>query len=265
MMSGHDNQKMSAQDLSEDEIVKLFNLAKAKGLKRKNKAKTEVIQPVPRSPEGEPLALAQRRIWFLSEQEQSASEAYIINGAFRLQGQIDVASLRATLDLLVRRHESLRTYFSHQDGQPWQQIMPEDVGFPPTEVEATDVDLTVPYLPRFDLSTGPLACGELVRIQENEHVLRIALHHAIADGWSMSVIIREVGVLYDALCRGVPNPLPVLPIQFADYAHWQQTLPDSELQRQRDFWIEQLSDAPERLTLMTDFPRPAVQNHAGES
>ncbi|MDW6002057.1 amino acid adenylation domain-containing protein [Vibrio mangrovi] len=260
-MSTNDDLRVSMDNLSDDEVVKLFELAKARGLKRKKKEKAPEIQPVTRSPEGEPLALAQRRIWFLSEMEQSASDAYIINGSFRLKGQLDIAILRETLDQMVSRHESLRTYFSRRDGQPLQQIVPADCGFLLDEV--TEADLSEPYLPHFDLSTGPLARAELVHVRENEFVLRVALHHTIADGWSMSVLIQEVGTLYAALSQGKNNPLSPLPIQFADYAHWQQSFSESVIPRQRDYWVEQLRDAPEFLELRTDFPRPSVQDHAG--
>ncbi|WP_261888098.1 non-ribosomal peptide synthetase [Vibrio rhizosphaerae] len=267
-MSTNDDLGASMKNLSGDDVVKLFELAKARGLKRKKKDKPAAIEPVPRSPEGEPLALAQRRIWFLSAMEQRASDAYIINGAFRLKGQLDVAILRETLDQMVSRHEALRTIFTTQDGQPLQRIMPADSGFLLEEIpleQANLVDLSQPYLPHFDLSTGPLVRAELVHVQSHEYVLRVALHHAIADGWSMSVFIREVGILYAALCQGRSNPLPPLPIQFADYAHWQQALAESVIPRQREYWVEQLKDAPECLALRTDFPRPAEQNHAGDS
>ncbi|WP_157372003.1 amino acid adenylation domain-containing protein, partial [Vibrio sp. MEBiC08052] len=267
-MSTNDDLGASMNNLSGDDVVKLFELAKARGLKRKQKEKPAAIAPVARSPEGEPLALAQRRIWFLSEMEQSASDAYIINGSFRLKGQLNIAILRETLDQMVSRHESLRTIFTTRDGQPLQRVMPADAGFLLDEITRDQVDLidlSEPYLPHFNLSVGPLVRAELVHIQEHEFVLRVALHHAIADGWSMSVFIREVGMLYAALCQGQSNPLPPLPIQFADYAHWQQSFAESVIPRQRDYWVEQLKDAPECLALKTDFPRPAVQDHAGAS
>ncbi|USP13462.1 non-ribosomal peptide synthetase [Vibrio gazogenes] len=264
-MSTNDDLGASMNNLSGDDVVKLFELAKARGLKRKKKDKPAAIEPVARSPEGEPLALAQRRIWFLSEMEQSASDAYIINGSFRLKGQLNTDILRQTLDHMVSRHEALRTIFITRDGQPFQQIIPADTGFLLDEINYDQVDLSEPYLPHFDLSTGPLVRAELVHVQHHEFVLRVAFHHAIADGWSMSVFIREVGTLYAALCQGQSNPLPPLPIQFADYAHWQQSLAESVIPRQRDYWVGQLKDAPEYLALKTDFPRPSVQDHAGAS
>ncbi|WP_261854730.1 non-ribosomal peptide synthetase [Vibrio spartinae] len=267
-MSTNDDLGASMNNLSGDDVVKLFELAKARGLKRKKKEKPAAIEPVSRSPEGEPLALAQRRIWFLSEMEPSASDAYIINGSFRLKGQLNIDILRQTLDQMVSRHEALRTVFITRDGQPLQRIMPADTGFLLEEINLDQVDqldLSEPYLPHFDLSAGPLVRAELVHVQHHEFVLRVALHHAIADGWSMSVFIREVGTLYAALCQGQNNPLPDLPIQFADYAHWQQSFAESVIPRQRDYWVGQLKDAPEHLALKTDFPRPSVQDHAGDS
>ncbi|WP_261887413.1 non-ribosomal peptide synthetase [Vibrio aerogenes] len=252
-------------ELPEDEVVRLFQLAKAKGLKRKKKAANRTIEPVARSEEGEPLGLAQRRIWFLSEMEQETSEAYIINGAYRLEGQLDIDALQTTLDRLAARHESLRTCFSRHDGQPVQKILPAETGFRFTHADASNTDLSAPYLPQFDLTTGPLACAELVRVSDQQHILRVALHHAIADGWSMSVLIGEVGRLYAALTQNQPDPLPLLPVQFADYAHWQQALPAETMQTQKDYWLKQLGDAPEYLDLITDFPRPVVQEHRGNS
>ncbi|KFX10074.1 condensation domain-containing protein, partial [Pectobacterium betavasculorum] len=121
-----------------------------------------------------------------------------------------------------------------------------------------------PFAPVFDLTRGPLAQGELVRISDDEHWLRLALHHVIADGWSVGVLMRELGTLYQAFSAGDPDPLPPLEIQYGDYAAWQHRHVQAEvLQAQQRYWVEQLRGIPACLTLPTDRPRPPVQRYAG--
>ncbi|HEU4561845.1 MAG TPA: amino acid adenylation domain-containing protein, partial [Longimicrobium sp.] len=116
----------------------------------------------------------------------------------------------------------------------------------------------------FSLERGPLVRGSLVRMGPDEHVLLVTLHHIVSDGWSMGVWNTELSALYGAYRRGQPDPLPPLPIQYADYAAWQRTWVDGEvLRRQAEYWRRTLSGAPELLELPTDHPRPARQDHRG--
>src|SRR6185295_1830244 len=116
----------------------------------------------------------------------------------------------------------------------------------------------------FDLERGPLIRGRLVRLAEDDHVLLATMHHIVSDGWSMEVLTRELSTLIDAFRRGEENPLPPLPIQYADYAAWQRKWVDGEvLREQAAYWKAALAGVPELLELPTDRPRPARQDHAG--
>jgi amino acid adenylation domain-containing protein len=224
-----------------------------------------------------PLSLAQQRLWFLDQLDRAASAAYHMPAALRLHGRLDVAALRATLDRLVARHESLRTSFVAIDGVPCQRIAPADRGFALTlrDLRALDPESrarTVSELTAeaarapFDLTTGPLIRGQLLTLADDEHVLLVTQHHIVTDGWSLSILVREVASLYTAFSRGESDPLPRLEIQYADYAQWQRGwLQGEELTRQIEFWLGQLRGAPALLALPLDRPRPAVQSYAGSS
>ncbi|HET8774396.1 MAG TPA: amino acid adenylation domain-containing protein, partial [Thermoanaerobaculia bacterium] len=223
-----------------------------------------------------PLSLAQQRLWFLDQLDQSASAAYHMPAALRLLGTLNADALQATLDRLVARHEVLRTSFAAIDGVPFQQIASPDAGFALKRVDlrslsAADRESAVARLTAeearapFDLSAGPLIRGQLLILGDREHVLLVTQHHIISDGWSLNVLIGEVAALYTAFSRGEADPLPPLEIQYADYAQWQRSwLQGEELARQFGFWKEHLSGAPALLELPTDRPRPAVQSYAGD-
>ncbi|UKE75270.1 amino acid adenylation domain-containing protein [Xanthomonas graminis pv. phlei] len=222
-----------------------------------------------------PLSFAQQRLWFLAQLDARANLACHIPVGLRLHGALAADALQQALDRIVARHEALRTRFVAADGGAVQKIDPTDSGFalrrfdlsqhpdPETEIqahaqgEAGDV---------FDLSKGPLARGRLLRLGDHEHVLFLTLHHLVADGWSIAVLVREFVALYSAMIDGLPDPLPPLPLQYADVAVWQRrTLGEQALQRQRRFWQEHLQGAPELLDLPTDRPRPALQDYRGDA
>ncbi|HET8775596.1 MAG TPA: amino acid adenylation domain-containing protein [Thermoanaerobaculia bacterium] len=233
--------------------------------------------PVADRSEPLPLSLAQQRLWFLDRLDHAASVAYHMPAALRLLGKLDVAAVQQTLDRLIARHESLRTYFVAREGVPYQQFAAEDCGFalrhedlsalPAEEHEAAVAARTREEAhASFDLDRGPLIRGRLLRLAEQEHVLLITQHHIVSDGWSLSILVREVGALYTAFRRGEGDPLPPLDIQYADYAQWQRRrLQGEELARQVDFWKSHLTGAPELLSLPLDRARPAVQGNASDS
>ncbi|MGH8082960.1 MAG: non-ribosomal peptide synthetase, partial [Lysobacter sp.] len=204
--------------------------------------------------------------------------AYHMAGGLRLRGPLDVQALQAALDRIAQRHEALRTQFDIVDGQPTQRIV-ESSRFELQQhdlSELADAAADVAHWSRteaetpFDLAAGPLARGRLLRVSEHEHVLLLTLHHIVSDGWSMGVLVHELGSLYRAYALdGVSlqvDPLPALPVQYADYAVWQRQWLSGEVQqRQLGYWREQLSGAPALATLPTDRPRPAVQDYAGAS
>nr|WP_282601189.1 non-ribosomal peptide synthetase [Ralstonia pseudosolanacearum] len=221
-----------------------------------------------------PLSFAQQRLWFLAQME-GGSEAYHIPVGLRLKGELDEDALRRSLDRIVARHEALRTRFEVQEGQAVQRVAPADVG-----LTLDWVDLSAEEAPEhqlgllaeaetrapFDLERGPLIRGRLVKLDEQEHVLLITTHHIVSDGWSLGVLARELGSLYEAYRAGKADPLPALPIQYADYAVWQRRwLEGGELQRQGTYWEQALAGAPTLLSLPTDRARPAQQDYAGGS
>ncbi|AWV08515.1 non-ribosomal peptide synthase/polyketide synthase [Marilutibacter maris] len=224
-----------------------------------------------------PLSLAQRRLWFLCQLDGTASAAYHMPDALRLEGELDVAVLRAALDALVVRHESLRTRFVARDGEPEQVIDPADTGFALREIDlsalpaatreaAVAAQADEEAAAAFDLAAGPLVRGRLLRLDTHTHVLLLTQHHIVSDGWSVGVLIRELGALYRAFAEGAADPLPPLPLQYADYAAWQHSqLAGEAWQRQIDYWKETLSGAPSLLELPGDRPRPPVQSYRGAS
>src|SRR6202521_1769347 len=224
-----------------------------------------------------PLSWAQQRLWFLDQLDHAAGAAYHLRAGLHLQGRLDRGALRATLDAILGRHEALRTSFVVRDEQPVQQIAPADVGFRLIEHDLSALSgaaqqARVGELSRseaaepFDLSTGPLIRGQLLRLSPEDHLLLLTQHHIISDGWSIGVLVREISALYGALSQGQPNPLPALGIQYADYAAWQrQWLQAEVLQGQANFWKSHLGGAPALLELPSDRARPAVQSYAGGS
>ncbi|MBZ4423356.1 condensation domain-containing protein, partial [Myxococcus sp. RHSTA-1-4] len=230
------------------------------------------LLPAPRSG-SLPLSFAQQRLWFL-DQLQPGSVQYNMPITLLLEGVLDIEALESAFTELVRRHESLRTTFSAEEGQPVQLI------HPPSAVHLVVVDLTgLPEAQRmdeahrlasehalrpFNLATGPLLCVSLLRLDEHRHALLLNVHHIISDGWSSGVLVREVAALYEALRQGQPSPLPPLPVQYADYALWQrQWLQGPVLEAQLGWWMEQLAGAPPHLELPTDFVRPPELSHRG--
>ncbi|MDT9002462.1 amino acid adenylation domain-containing protein, partial [Paucibacter sp. APW11] len=245
-------------------------------LKRTAKAQAsnvEALATIPSADRGQPMPLswAQQRLWFLAQLDAAAGAAYRMPAALRLRGKLDRAALKATLDRIVARHENLRTHFIERGGEAVQVIAADDLGFALDELElaaGSGEDLArhreAFFARGFDLAAGPLIRGCLIRIADDEHVLLVDQHHIVTDGWSLGVFMREVGQLYAAFSQGLPDPLPPLAIQYADYAAWQRAwLQGKRLQTQLDYWRERLAGAPELLALPTDRPRPAQQSYAG--
>jgi amino acid adenylation domain-containing protein len=219
-----------------------------------------------------PLSFAQQRLWFLTQLDGQASRAYHIGFGLRLRGRLDRTALRAALDRIVYRHESLRTSFVASHGVPRQRIWPEGVGFVLREsvLSGADAQERLKVLmekdssAEFDLIEGPLIRGHLVRMGEQEHVLLLTMHHIVSDGWSIGVLLRELTKLYEAYREGREDPLASLEIQYADYAQWQrQWLQGERLQTQIAYWRSALAGAPQLLRVPIDHPRPAVQSFAG--
>lgn len=232
-------------------------------------------QAIPRHPEQDviPLSFAQERLWFL-DQWEPVSPAYNRPLALRLTGSLDVIALEQALSEIMRRHEVLRATFSTVEGRPVQAITPsQPLTLPvvdlseqsPTRREAEARRLATEEAQRpFDLAQGPLLRAILLRLGGEEHVLLLVIHHIAFDGWSARVLIKELAVLYKTFVAGDSSPLPKLPIQYADFAHWQrQWLQGEVLETQLSYWKEKLAGAPPLLNLPTDRPRPAIQTYRG--
>ncbi|HET7463284.1 MAG TPA: amino acid adenylation domain-containing protein, partial [Longimicrobium sp.] len=243
----------------------------ARALAGAGRAELSAIEPVERGGPL-PLSFAQQRLWFL-EQLGSGGAAYHVPARLRLRGALDRDALGRALDRIVARHEALRTTFAAVDGRPGQRIAPaaesrfhlldhDLAGHPAAEAELRRQVAEEAGAP-FDLERGPLVRGRLLRVGHDEHVLLVTMHHIVSDGWSIPVLVREVSALYGAFVRGEADPLPPLPLQYADYASWQRSRADAPAQL--DYWSRTLAGAPELLELPTDHPRPARRGHAGGS
>ncbi|HSF41610.1 MAG TPA: amino acid adenylation domain-containing protein [Thermoanaerobaculia bacterium] len=230
---------------------------------------------VPRRRDGHPpLSFAQQRLWFI-DQLQPGSTNYNIPLAVRLRGPLDPAALAASLGTVVARHEVLRTTFELRDlesGEPVQIIAPAaprplpviDLSALPGPAGAAARLAAEEASRPFDLARGPLMRSLLLRLEPGEHALLLTFHHAISDGWSTGVLVRELAALYPELAAGRPALLPPPPVQYADFAVWQRAwLQGDVLAGQIGFWRELLAGAPTVLDLPTDFPRPAVARFRG--
>ncbi|WP_326491858.1 non-ribosomal peptide synthetase [Pseudomonas sp. AA27] len=213
-----------------------------------------------------PLSYAQQRQWFLWQLEPD-SAAYNIPSALRLKGELNIEALRSSFAALIARHETLRTTFHQEGDQAWQRIhlaSDFDLAVETVNAEALQARIVEETAQPFDLEHGPLLRARLLRLAADEHVLVLTLHHIVADGWSMPVMVDEVVRLYAAHCQGIAPQLPALAFQYADYAAWQrQWMEAGEQARQLDYWRRQLGDEQPLLELPTDRPRPLQQNHAG--
>ncbi|HEX8273688.1 MAG TPA: amino acid adenylation domain-containing protein [Longimicrobiaceae bacterium] len=232
------------------------------------------VPPLVRRPrDGAPLpaSFAQQRLWFLQQMEPD-SPAYNLPIALRVRGPLDVAALRAALDGLARRHETLRTTFAERGGVPVQVVHePVRVTLPMVDLRGVrDAAAAAGRLADaegrrpFDLARGPLLRAAVLRTANDEAVVLFTVHHAVGDGWSWQLFVREVSALYEARLRGAEARLPELPVQYADFAVWQREwLSGDVLEEQVGWWRAQLAGAPALLELPTDRPRPAVLDDAG--
>ena len=208
-----------------------------------------------------PLSFTQQRLYFL-EKLQTTKPLYNVYAAIHVKGVLDRAVLNRALDEIVRRHESLRTCFPVTNDLPCQQVNPA------REVRLRLVDLRpldqsaqareVQHIAQrelddfFDLATGPLLRTQLLRLQNDEHVLLLVTHHIVFDDWSMDVLLGELQAIYEAFAAGRRSPLADLPIQYSHYAVWQrQWMRGERLEAQRSYWRKQLSNLPTPLRLAT--------------
>ncbi|WP_405089108.1 amino acid adenylation domain-containing protein [Microbispora sp. NBC_01389] len=221
--------------------------------------------PVGRHPAGEhvhPATANQQRLWFLCHLHPDTNLAYHITGAATVRGPLDRDVLRTALAHTVRRHESLRTTLRMTEGE-LVQVVHDEWDWEPPLAAVPDLAETLEQwrTSTVDLECGPLFRARVVRVSDDEHVLLLSLHHVIADGWSLTVLFREIAAHYQAVCAGDPLPQDA-PLQYGDYAQWKLDTPagDSEL----DFWRGYLAGA-QTLDLPTDKPRPPYETHRGDA
>ena len=229
------------------------------------------------SREGPPaLSFAQQRLWFL-DQLEPGSPLYNIPAVVELAGRLDQAALAAALGEVIRRHEALRTRFPAVAGEP-VPVVAESTGFvlplvdlqglPGREREEEASRLAAAEARRpFDLGDpggGPLLRAALLRSEPERHGVLLTMHHIVSDGWSVGVLVRELGALYSAFAESRPSPLPELAVQYADFAAWQRLRLSGELlESELAWWRRQLAGMPPALELPTDHPRPAVRGEQG--
>lgn len=227
------------------------------------------LRPAQR-PERIPLSFAQQRLWFLHRLE-GASATYNLPLVLRMTGELDVEALRSALADVIGRHESLRTVFPDEFGEPHQQVLDSAPDLHVVHVDGQDLDgLLVAAAQRgFDLAQEPPVRTVLFENGPGEHVLLVLLHHVAGDEWSTGPLVRDLSTAYEARLRGEAPDFEPLPVQYVDYALWQRDLlgsesdPDSLAARQLRFWQETLVGLPEELDLPTDRARPAVSSHHG--
>ncbi|HVH11877.1 MAG TPA: condensation domain-containing protein, partial [Longimicrobium sp.] len=220
-----------------------------------------------------PLSFAQQRLWFL-EQLDDLGSAYHLSRSIRLPGSLDVDALARALDGVVARHDALRTTFHEIDGAPEQRIAPAGTVACPLAVldltGQTDAELRRAVAAEvgapFDLERGPLLRSVLFRLAPDDHLLLLTLHHIVSDGWSLRVLAEDLAALYEGCLRGDADPLPPLPVPYAEYLARQREGRTSDLvQAKKEYWRTVLAGAPPLLDLPTDHPRPARQQFDGDS
>ena len=210
-----------------------------------------------------PVSFAQRRLWFLDQLGASAS--YHIPIAIRLEGTLDRVALIRALNEVALRHETLRTTFEVQNGEP-MQVVQSQVDFALTDCDLrAEPDRLARLLAEdarvpFDLTHGPLWRAKLFQLDQGDHALSVTFHHIIADGWSLDVFLRELAALYTAFRKGTISPLLPLRAQYGDFAAWQHS--HLRLDSQLAFWKRELSGL-ERCDLATDRLRPALPSYRG--
>jgi len=218
-----------------------------------------------------PLSFAQERLWFLDQLEPQ-SPVYHIVEAVQWKGPLDRNPLHKALEALVARHESLRTVFRSVEGVPRQVVTParavpfEVIDLPDQGWGEEELQRRLRERSRrpFDLSRDLMLRVTLLQVGEDEYRLLLVVHHIASDGWSMGVLLRELGILYEAFRTGQPPSLPELPIQYRDFAQWQREwLQGEALEKQLAYWRERLAGAPAMLQLWTDHPRPSQPSRAG--
>ncbi|MBO1051113.1 MAG: amino acid adenylation domain-containing protein [Dolichospermum sp. DET73] len=222
-----------------------------------------------------PLSFSQSRLWFLDLLEPN-TPAYNISVAFRLDGNLNQEALHQSLQIIIQRHEVLRTTFDSQDGVPIQ-VIHEFLEVPLTVTNLSHLDSQTQQetlknavkeviISPFNLRKLPLLRVHLYQLSEDVYIFVLVIHHIISDAWSLGLMIKELSLSYTALCQDNIKSLSPLSIQYADFANWQRTtFEQTQLPAQLAYWKQKLAGATEVLQLPTDYPRPPVVSHQGSA
>lgn len=266
---------MSNTDLS-SRLSKLSE-AKRELLTKYLSGGNSVRMEIPKLMEDEPFKLssAQQRLWFL-DQLIPGNPLYIISVAVKMKGKLDFDMLKKSFNAIIDRHEILRTSFIEEE-EDLKQVIHNNWDF---EIPIINIDnvnetpimdtvnsfATTEFQKPFNLEKPPLIRAVLLQVNETEHFLLLSMHHIIADGWSFGLLLKELKVFYDSFLKNIPSPLTKLPIQYVDYAGWQQKQLKSEKHvEQLGYWERKLSGELPILQLPTDMPRRNIQNHIGKA
>ncbi|WP_114150496.1 non-ribosomal peptide synthetase [Bacillus spizizenii] len=208
-----------------------------------------------------PVSSAQKRMYLLSHAE-GGELTYNMTGAMSVEGAIDLDRLTAAFQKLIERHEVLRTSFELYEGEPAQRIHPS-VEFTIEQIQAREEeveDRVLDFIKSFDLTKPPLMRVGLIELTPEKHVLLVDMHHIISDGVSMNILMKDLNQFYEG---NEPDPLP---IQYKDYAVWQQTETQRKnIKKQEAYWLNHFHDEIPVLDMPTDYERPAIRNYEGES
>ena len=222
-----------------------------------------------------PLSFSQRRLWFF-DQLTPGTATYNIPLALRIAGALDVPALERSLTEILRRHDVLRAAVESVDGTPFQIVTPPapvplplvDLRDVPAELREGETRRVTEETARapFDLALGPLIRSTLVRTADAAHVLILVMHHVVSDAWSLRILVNELLQAYGAFASGRPSPLPLLPMQYPEFARWQrEALGGGVLAEDLAYWKQQLAGAPHVTELASDRPRGEQQTFRGAS
>lgn len=234
---------------------------------KKGHSKDNVFKSPGARPRRIPLSFSQERLWFVDQLEGSVQ--YHMPAILRLKGGLDTEALAYALQQMVRRHEPLRTVIRQQDGEVSQELLTPDgwrlrrreIG--QIEPQALDQQIEELIVSPFDLSKDYMLRADLLALDDGEYILVVTVHHIASDGWSLSIIVRELVEMYAAYIEGREALLPALPVQYADYAIWQRKYLSGEvLEKKLDYWRRQL-EGVSALELPTDHVRPLTVSTRG--
>ena len=248
-----------------EEVISFLHTAKQSVYSQQSQ-----IKPIERN-NSLPLSFAQEMMWFW-HQLLPDNPLYNLLVSLQIEGLLNVTVLEQSLNEIIRRHENLRTCFPSVDGKQVQVISTvaninlSIVELPSSSEQTTQLKqlASTEAEKPFDLAQGPLLRVTLVRLSRETHILMLTMHHIIYDGWSIGILASELCTLYEAYSQGNPSPLSELPIQYADYAHWQrQRLTGEVLEKHLSYWRQKLAGISPISPLPTDRPRPQVQSFHG--